>query len=214
MKHRRKLMPSRISAHLPHQLTQQPRGSLLRLSLLGTVLAFFSAGCAHHHTVVLPPVTEAPQPTQPATIPPAEPSKPIETTPPVTTTKPPVTQTQPQTPSAKTPPADEPPKVDVAPKKPASQPPRPPAPQISPQISPADQAALEDQTNQYVRDTDKNLHLADGRDLNANQRDMAEKIHGFLGQARDAIKSSDWTRAKNLAQKAYLLSVELANSLR
>lgn len=209
-------MPSRFSARSPLRLPQQPRSSLLRLSLLGAVLAFTSAGCAHHHTVALPPVTEAPQPAQPATIPPLQSSKPTETTPPPeTATQPPATQTQPQTPPATTtPPADAPAKVDVAPKKPTPEPPRPPAPQISQQISPTAQAALESQTNQYVADADKNLHLADGHDLNANQRDMVEKIRGFLGQARDAIKSSDWTRAKNLAQKAYLVSVELANSLR
>jgi hypothetical protein len=212
----KKLMPSQISTRSQHGLTSQPRSSLCRLGLLGTLVAFFSAGCAHHRNVVLPPVTEAPQPTQPTTIPPVAPSKPTESTPPPTTpAQPPETKAQSQTPPTTTaPPADAPPKVEVAPKKPAAEPPRPPAPQISPQISPSDQAALQNQTNRYLADADKNLHLADGRDLNANQRDMAEKIRGFLGQARDAIKTSDWPRAKNLAQKAYLLSVELANSLR
>ena len=80
-------------------------------------------------------------------------------------------------------------------------------------MSPGDEAELQKQTNQYVADAEKNLHRADGRDLNVIQRDMVEKIHGFLGQARDAMKTPDWTRARNLSQKAFLLSVELANSL-
>jgi hypothetical protein len=215
-------MPSRFPVRSKRRLTSQKWGSVPRLSLLAAVLSFISAGCAHRHTVVLPPVSAAPQPTQPATIPPMESQKPPVTAPPTTTqpstapTQPqPQTQTQPQTPpTATTPPADAPTKPDAAPKKPATEPTRPAAPQISPQISASDQATLENQTNQFVGDAEKNLRLAAGPDLNANQRDMVEKIRGFLSQARDAIKSSDWTRAKNLAQKAYLLSVELANSLR
>ena len=39
-------------------------------------------------------------------------------------------------------------------------------------------------------------------------------LNNLIGraQARDAGKSGDWTRAQNLAQKARLLSIELANS--
>jgi len=35
----------------------------------------------------------------------------------------------------------------------------------------------------------------------------------FLDQAHDAMKEADLARAQNLSQKAYLLSVELVNSL-
>jgi len=52
-----------------------------------------------------------------------------------------------------------------------------------------------------------------GRQLNPTQSDLVEKIRGFLRQAREAIRDSDWLRAKNLAQKAQVLSAELINSL-
>lgn len=42
---------------------------------------------------------------------------------------------------------------------------------------------------------------------------MVDKIRGFLEQAQDAIRTSDWSRAKNLSQKAYLLSIELVKTL-
>jgi hypothetical protein len=44
------------------------------------------------------------------------------------------------------------------------------------------------------------------------QQDMTDKIRSFLAQARDAIGVADWLRAKNLAQKAHVLSTELIRS--
>src|SRR5579864_5070812 len=207
-------MPSQETIRSTSILAVHARTSAVALSVVAAGIAFLPAGCLRHRTVVLPPITQAPQPAQQATIPAVEITKPADAPPPGGTAQPPVTETPPPIPPATTTPrADAPPKPEVVPKKPAAEPPRPPAPQITPQMSPGDEADLQKQTNQYVADAEKNLHRADGRDLNAIQRDMVEKIHGFLGQARDAIKTPDWTRARNLAQKAYLLSVELANSL-
>ena len=95
----------------------------------------------------------------------------------------------------------------------AEPPPRPPAPQISPQLSPGDQASYEHKTNEDITVAEKNLQGAQGKQLNAAQQDLVDKIRSFLGQCRDASKSGDWARAQNLAQKARLLSVELAGSL-
>jgi hypothetical protein len=89
----------------------------------------------------------------------------------------------------------------------------PPALQISPQLSPGDQANFERSTNDDLSISDRNLQQASGRQLSAAQQDLVEKIRSFTGQARDAGKGGDWTRAQNLAQKARLLSVELVNSL-
>jgi hypothetical protein len=124
--------------------------------------------------------------------------------------------------SANTPPAKPAPKPAPRNAPGASQPPpenpepehaaRPPAPQISPQLSPADQAALEKKTNANVASAEKNLQQAYGRELNSGQHDLVEKINSFLGQAREATRAADWVRANNLAEKAYLLSVELVNS--
>lgn len=90
---------------------------------------------------------------------------------------------------------------------------RPPALQISPQLSPGDQANYERSTNDDLSLADKNLQQASGRQLSAAQQDLVEKIRSFTGQARDAGKGGDWARAQNLAQKARLLSIELINSL-
>jgi hypothetical protein len=106
-------------------------------------------------------------------------------------------------------PATEQPNAEVA-AEPAA---HPPALQISPQLSPGDQANYERSTNDDLSLADKNLQQASGRQLSAAQQDLVEKIRSFTGQARDAGKGGDWTRAQNLAQKARLLSVELINSL-
>lgn len=122
----------------------------------------------------------------------------------------------PKNPEPATPPPGLIPKPDTL-KRPATvtpdEPERPAAPQISPQISASDQAELTKQTQQYVADAQQNLHRADGRELNASQRDMVDKIRGFLDQAQDAIHTSDWSRAKNLSQKAYLLSLDFVKTL-
>jgi len=89
---------------------------------------------------------------------------------------------------------------------------RPPAPQISPQLSQVDQASYERKTNEDVSAARKNLQAALGKQLNAAQQDLLEKIRSFLSQSLDASKSGDWARAQNLAQKARLLSTELINS--
>ena len=89
----------------------------------------------------------------------------------------------------------------------------PPAPQISPQLSPGDQASYERSTNDDLATAERSLQQASSRQLNAAQQDLAGKIRSFTEQARDAGKSGDWTRAQNLAQKARLLSIELINSL-
>jgi len=88
-----------------------------------------------------------------------------------------------------------------------------PAPQISPQISPGDQATFERKTNDDVSVTQRNLDQTRGKQLSAAQLDLIEKIRSFVSQSRDASKGGDWVRAQNLAQKARLLSAELISSL-
>ena len=88
----------------------------------------------------------------------------------------------------------------------------PPAPQISPQLSPADQASYQRKTGEDTVAAEKNLQETSGKQLNATQQDLVAKIRSFLSQSRDASKDGDWVRAQNLAQKAHLLSDELTNS--
>ena len=87
------------------------------------------------------------------------------------------------------------------------------APQISPQLSPGDQASLQRKTTEDVGVAQKNLQQSSGRMLNAAQHDLVEKIQSFLAQSGEAGKAGDWARAQNLSQKARLLSVELVESL-
>jgi len=91
--------------------------------------------------------------------------------------------------------------------------PKPAPPQITLRMSPADEAQLKSKTQKAVTEAQANLHKADGRPLNDAQRDMIEKIQSFLAQAREAGEIPDWGRASILAEKARLLSIELANSL-
>lgn len=173
-------------------------------------------GCASKTVRAAPPA--APVPT--------EAMRPMTTAPDTDATPPAETPAAPPTlPVASTP---TPPPVAIPPAKPSAprrapaeqtsadteaQPSRPPAPQISPQLSPGDQAAYERKTGEDISVAESNLQQTEGKQLNAAQTDLAEKIRSFLSQSRDASKDGDWARAQNLAQKARLLSVELINSL-
>jgi exosome complex RNA-binding protein Csl4 len=85
--------------------------------------------------------------------------------------------------------------------------------QIAPQLSAKAQAAAVRITTDDIRLAERNLQVAYGRQLNAAQNDLVEKIAGFLAQAHEAIRAGDWVRAQNLAQKAQVLSVELVKSI-
>jgi hypothetical protein len=147
------------------------------------------------------PDTDAAPPPENATTPP--PALPVAATPaPPPVSIPPAKPTAPRRPAAEQTSADT-----------EAQPSRPPAPQISPQLSPNDQAAYQRKTGEDISVAESNLQQTDGKQLSAAQTDLAEKIRSFLAQSRDASKDGDWTRAQNLAQKARLLSVELINSL-
>ena len=184
------------------------------------VASLGQAGCLFHSEAhAAAPVATAPQPEaqRPMTVAPdtdASPPKPPEEPAPVV----------PSAASAPSLTALAKPKVPPAPPKPTSEQPTPsepsvdatshsPGPQISPQLSPADQQNYEHRMNDDVSAAEKGLQQTNGRQLNAYQQDLVEKIHSFLDQSRDASKGGDWARAQNLAQKARLLSAELVNSL-
>ena len=59
----------------------------------------------------------------------------------------------------------------------------------------------------------KNLNSAKGRSLNPTQADLNSKVAAFLQESKQAVREGDWTRARNLAKKAQVLSEELAASL-
>ncbi len=137
----------------------------------------------------------------------AAPPAPAPANPQPTAPNPPASESKPETPES----APSPPTLVVPPPK--TIPPKPAPPQISPRLSPEEQAAAERKTYEDIGTAERNLQVAYGKQLNAAQHDLVEKIRGFLGQAHEAIHASDWVRARNLAQKAVVLSVELINSL-
>jgi hypothetical protein len=87
------------------------------------------------------------------------------------------------------------------------------APLIAPQLTPQESAVAQQQTNQSLGIAEKNLAAARGKKLNAAQSDLVSKIRGFIKDAREAAQIADWSRARSLAEKAQVLSEELAASL-
>lgn len=87
------------------------------------------------------------------------------------------------------------------------------APTIAPQLTSEESAVAEQQAKQSLRIAENNLQSARGKDLNATQTDLVSKIRGFIKDAREAAKITDWSRARSLAKKAQVLSEELVDSL-
>ena len=165
--------------------------------LLFCAVTLGASGCKKRTVHAAPPV--------PAPAPPAEPAP--------ATPAPPEPKPEPQPEPAPAPPPVVPPPAKPTPVKPRPDPPKPAPPQISPGLSPEEQAAAERRTGEDINVAERNLQAAYGKQLSAAQHDLVEKIRGFLGQAREAIRASDWVRARNLAQKARVLSAELIQSL-
>jgi hypothetical protein len=190
-----------------------------RILLAACCLSIVAGGCARNNVRATVPVTVPPAPSlseteRPMTIAPdtdATPPSEAAPAPPVVAAEdspaPPINI--PATNAAPNPRKPSEPAVGAA----AEPPSRKPAPVITPQLSPGDQASYQRQTGADIGVAEKNLQGAQGKQLSAAQQDIIDKIRSFLVQSRDASKTGDWARAQNLAQKARLLSIELINSL-
>ena len=177
------------------------------LLLLG--VALFASGCKKRTVQAAPPVVvaqPAPATTQPEV---KQPEVKVEPAPTTTAPAPIAPAAKPTSPRATstTKPAPTP-----APEPPPAAPKVAP-PQISPRLSPAESVEYQKKTEEAIAAAERNLQRSYGRQLNAAQVDMVEKIRGFLAQAREASRAADLIRARNLAEKAQVLSVELVNSL-
>lgn len=86
-------------------------------------------------------------------------------------------------------------------------------PQLVPELSAQVSTSLQRETDQSLSAAERNLAAASGKSLNAAQADLASKVRSFISDAREAGKSGDWSRARELAKKAQVLSQELIGSL-
>jgi hypothetical protein len=103
------------------------------------------------------------------------------------------------------------PRVQVAPSQNAAA--RPEPPQIMPQLTAEETTAAQQQTNVSLSIAERNLAVTQGKSLNPAQLDLASKVRSFVTEARESAHVGDWTRARNSAKKAQVLSEELVSSL-
>jgi iron uptake system EfeUOB component EfeO/EfeM len=89
----------------------------------------------------------------------------------------------------------------------------PEEPTIAPGLTTEELKTAKAETQQNLDMVEKNLTLAWGKTLNATQQDLVSKVRGFVENAREAVRSGDWERAKNLSKKAKVLSGQLAAGL-
>lgn len=106
------------------------------------------------------------------------------------------------------------PRVSVTPAPPAPTANKPEPPVITPQLTTREAEAAQQQTNLSLSNAERNMLAAQGKSLNAGQLDLASKIRSFIAEARDAAHNNDWTRARDAAKKAEVLSQQLAGSIR
>ena len=89
---------------------------------------------------------------------------------------------------------------------------KPAEPTIVPEVPTAELTAAKAETQHNLDLVERNLTLAQGKKLNPAQQDLASKVRGFADNAREAMRTGDWVRAKNLSKKAEVLSEQLAGS--
>ena len=166
------------------------------------------SGCARHivradsPSVVTAPIPE-PRPAASASAPQPEPTPAPEVPQPEPELSPPLAaEPAPPRPRAApvAAPAPPPPSAPVAP------------PRISPVLSTAEQGRLTQLATNQISAADKYVESAKGRKINPVQQDLFQKVQNFLAQAHEAVRANDWVRAQNLAEKAQVLSSELAKS--
>lgn len=86
-------------------------------------------------------------------------------------------------------------------------------PTIAPEVNTEELTQAKAETQRNLDVAERNLLLAQGKTLNATQADLVSKVRGFADNAREAMRTGDWVRAKNLSSKAQLLSEQLASGL-
>lgn len=86
-------------------------------------------------------------------------------------------------------------------------------PILAPELTSQELTAAKEETQRNLDTVGKNLNATSGKALNATQRDLVSKVRGFTDSAREAIRGSDWERARNLSKKALVLSEQLVASL-
>ena len=89
---------------------------------------------------------------------------------------------------------------------------KPDTPQIVTGLSTRESASLQRESDQSLSAAESNLAATAGKSLNAAQADLASKVRSFISDAREAGRAGDWTRARDLAKKAQVLSEELVGS--
>jgi len=87
---------------------------------------------------------------------------------------------------------------------------REPAAQIAPGMTPAEATRQRHNAEQLLGATDDKLKRLTGRTLDAKQQETVGQIRNYMEGARSALKEGDVRRANTLAQKAHLLSEDLA----
>jgi len=105
-----------------------------------------------------------------------------------------------------------PPRRVMASSEPEPEPAKPAPLQISPQLSQQEVSRLQGDIENDLRSARLNLNSVVGKRMNSFQQELADKVHSFMDQTRDAQSASDWVRARSLAEKARIVSEDLVRS--
>ncbi|MGO8983162.1 MAG: hypothetical protein ACLPHI_13765 [Terriglobales bacterium] len=85
-----------------------------------------------------------------------------------------------------------------------------PAEQIIPGMTPAEAVRERENAERWLSSTDLQLTQLGARDLGQQQQETVSQIRNYMDGARSALKDGDVRRAGTLAEKAHLLSDDLA----
>jgi hypothetical protein len=89
-----------------------------------------------------------------------------------------------------------------------------PPPRLAPQVSSEREKQLTEEINTTIQKVERSLLSVDQWKLKADQAETYQTVQSFLTQARKALTDKDFQQARNLTQKAHVLSNELSNAVR
>lgn len=98
-----------------------------------------------------------------------------------------------------------------APPKAKDESPAPPR-ELSPRVGREEETRLREEAEAKIQGTEHMVERINQRTLAKDQREILSTIHSFLTKAKEALSIKDFSRAYNLANKAFILAQELSGT--
>jgi len=96
----------------------------------------------------------------------------------------------------------------------AKEPPSSPSRKLSPEVGRAEEEQLRQAAETKIEGTEQVVKKIGKKTLAKDQQEMLSTIRSFLSKSKEALSTKDFSKAYNLANKAFILAQELSGTIR